>query len=225
MSEKEEKKTSSAKLSTFVEKNKFILITVCAAIVVALIVFIVVDVVKTNATSKNLTRIDEISYTLTNGSVTAEESELETRKTVALENLAPFTNKGGIVGVRANMLSAEIAYQNEDYESALNFWKATEAKGKKSYTAPVAKYNAAVCYEELGNLEEAANLYKAAADEESFLLRTHAKFSYGRVLETQGKYAEAVAAYKDLNDTNPDDNWAMIAKSRILTLQNEGKAE
>jgi len=225
MSEKEVKKTSSAKLTAFVEKNKTVLITICAAVIVALIVFIVVDVVKANATTKNLSVIDEISYTLTNGSAALEDAELETRKAAALESLAPLTKKGGIVGVRANMLSAEIAYQNEDYEAALNFWKATEAKGKKIYTAPIASYNAASCYEELGKLDEAAAAYKVAADNEDFLLRTHAKFSYGRVLETQGKYADALAAYKELNDSNPDDSWAMVAKSRILTLQNEGKAE
>ena len=56
-------------------------------------------------------------------------------------------------------------------------------------------------------------------------MRSHAMFSYGRVLEAQGKYADAVAAYKDLNSNFPDDSWANLAKSRVIALQNEGKAE
>ena len=35
----------------------------------------------------------------------------------------------------------------------------------------------------------------------------------------------SVAAYKDLNSNFPDDSWANLAKSRVIALQNEGKAE
>lgn len=220
----EEKKSSSAKLNGFVEKNKKAFICVLCAVIAVIVVFIVVDVTKTSSTEKALSKIDEISYVLTDGSRSLEDADLAERRASAKESLLPFTKKNGIVGVRANMLCAELAFQEENYEEALDYWKNTAAKGKKMYVAPVASYNVAVCYEELKDLDNAAVNYKVAADSD-FVLKNHAKFSYGRVLEAQGKYAEAVAAYKELNDVAPEESWSKIAKSRILILQTEGKAE
>lgn len=221
----EEKKTASSKLTSFLEKNRKGVFAFFAIVIVALIAFIVVDTCASSAAEKGITAIDEISYEMTNGSSSLEDDELNARRDAALESLAAYTKKGGITGVRANMLCAEICFQQEKYEDALNYWKATAAKGKKSYTAPLANYNIAACYEELGNLDEAANAYKLAADAKNFALGTHAKFSYGRVLETKGDFAQAMTVYTELFNANPDDTWAKIAKSRMLTLQIEGKAE
>lgn len=225
MTEREESQTSSGKLSAFIEKNRVAFISVLVAVVVLLVAFIAVSSVLSKGTDKNLAAIDEISYTLTNESSSLEEAELNARRIDALDKLAAYTSKGGIVGARANLLCAELAYQQTKYEDALSYYKATAAKSPKSYLAPLAIYNAATCYEELNNLEEAAANYKTAADNKDFALKAHAKFSYGRVLEAQGKYADAVAAYTQLNDELPNDTWAKLAKTRIITLKAEGKAE
>ena len=125
----------------------------------------------------------------------------------------------------AAQVAAEIAFLQKDYESAINYWDATFAKGKKVYTAPLALYNKAVCLEQLGKTEEAAKLYKDAADYEGFVLASHALFNYARVLETLGNYTEAVAAYKEVSDKYPSDKWANLAKTRVIALQVENKAE
>ena len=175
--------------------------------------------------AKDVARIDEISFSMTNNSATLEQAELDTRATAALEALKPFLKKNGIAGVRANMLAAEIAFLQKDYESAINYWDATFAKGKKVYTAPLALYNKAVCLEQLGKIEDAAKLYKDAAEYEDFVLASHALFNYARVLETLGNYTEAVAAYKEVSDKYPSDKWANLAKTRVIALQVENKAE
>ena len=41
----------------------------------------------------------------------------------------------------------------------------------------------------------------------------------------QGKYAEAVSVFTEINDSNPDDSWAKLAKSRIIDIENSKKAE
>ena len=86
-------------------------------------------------------------------------------------------------------------------------------------------YNAAVCYEETGNVEKACELYKQVSENKDFFLMAHAKFSYGRILESQGKYKEAVEVYTELNDALPYDTWSNLAKTRILDLQISGKVE
>lgn len=225
MTEREELQTSSGKLNAFIEKNRKALISALVAVIVLLVAFIVVSNVVSKSSDKNLAAIDEISYTLTNESASLEEAELNARRIDALDKLAAYNSKSGIVGARANMLSAELAYQQTKYDDAINYWKAVASKSSKTYLAPIAAFNIASCYEELNNLDEAAANYKAAADNKDFALKAHALFSYGRVLETQGKYADAVAAYTQLNDELPDDSWAKLAKTRIITLKAEGKAE
>lgn len=217
--------TSSVKLNAFIEKNKKVLLTVLVVIVCAVVALVAVSAVSSNGSEKALSAIDEISYTLTHESSALEASELDARRADALGKLAAYTSKGGIAGARANMLCAEIVYQQEKYEDSINYWKATANKSKKSYLAPIAYYNIATCYEELNKLDDAAANYKLAADSKDFTLKGHAKFNYGRVLEAQGKYADAVTAYTELNDELPDDTWAKLAKTRIITLKVEGKAE
>ena len=123
------------------------------------------------------------------------------------------------------MICAEIAFQQKKYQESADFWKAAAKKAKKSYIAPIAYFNIGVCYEQLNNIDAAAENYKIAADNKSFVIKNHAKFSYGRVLEAQGKYAEAVSVFTEINDSNPDDSWAKLAKSRIIALKVQGKVE
>ena len=87
MAEKEEKQTSSKRLNGFLEKNRKLLIVVLIAIVVCLIGFIVAVSVSANQKEKNLSRIDEISFTMTDASQSLEEGELTARKTDALDKL------------------------------------------------------------------------------------------------------------------------------------------
>jgi len=227
MSEKNEKetKTASTKLNSVLEKNRKLVISSFIAVVVVIVAFILVEIVMSKTKDSNLAAIDALTYELVNGSSSLEEAELTARRDSALEKVEKYTRKGGVAGVRANMLAAELAFQKKDYEAAAAYWQAAAAKGKKAYTAPLANYNLAVCYEQLGKVDEAAAAYKAAADFEDFVLKTHAKFSYGRLLESKGQYKEAVEVYQGLNETNPNDTWANLAKTRIIDLKLEGKAE
>jgi len=224
MAEKEAQ-TTSKKLSVFLENNKKVVVIVLALVICAIAAFIVGEVVGSSAKKKDISSIDAISFALTDKSAELETAELNAKIDSTLADLAKYTKKSGVTGVRANLLAAELSYQKEDYEAAAKFYEAAAAKSKKAYTAPIAYYNLASCYEKLNNLDAAAANYKKAGDNEDYILKNHAKFSYGRVLETQGKYAEAVAAYTELNDKDPDDNWAKLAKTRIISLKVEGKVE
>lgn len=222
--EDKEVQTASTKLNGFMEKNRKGVVTCAVVVFVLLIAFIIASIVFNKSKVKALTAIDEITYELTEGSTTLEEDELKARCETALEKIKVYTMKGGIVGARANMLAADITYDMEKYSESAEYWKAVAEKGKKTYLAPVANYNIGVCNEELKNLDAAAEAYKAAANEKDFVLKAHAKFSYARVIETQGKYADALVAYKELVDELPNDTWASLAKSRILSLETSGKA-
>ena len=225
MAENTEKQTASAKLNSLIETKKKGFIIGLVILLCAIVIYIVCSVALNKSKINNLTTLDDIAYTLTEGSASLEESELTARRIDALEKLEALTSKGGIVGARANMLKAEILYQQKNYSEAADAWKVTAEKSAKTYIEPIAFYNLAVCNEELGNKDAAIENDKIAAENKDFILNTHAAFSYGRALEEAEKYAEAFTAYSELYDKNPDDSWAKLAKTRMIYLQVEGKAE
>lgn len=220
-----EEMTASKKLAAFIEKNKKAFIAILIVLVCCLIGYIVFASIAKSNKAKNLQTLDEISYEFTSKSNDLEDAEIDARIATALEKAAPLTKKGGVVGARANMFCAELAFTQEKYDDAANYWKAAADKAKKTYLAPIACFNLAVCYENLGNSDAAYENYKLAADNNDFVMRTHAMFSYGRILEAKADYANAAAAYKELNDNFPNDSWAKLAKSRLISLKNEGKIE
>ena len=223
MKENTEKKTTSAKLNAFLEKNRKGLLVVFIILIVGLAGFIAYEVFYSSVTKKALTAIDTISYELTNKAVGLEDAELNARKNSAMEKLNPYLTKGGIIGVRANLLAAEIAFNSKNYDDAVKYYNEVVSKGKKSYTAPVAFYNMGTCYEQKNDLNQAAENYKSAVEFKDFVLRTHAQFSYGRVLYTLGNYDEANKVLQELVDEQPDDSWAELAKTIIIQMKADGK--
>lgn len=220
-----EEETVSKKLSGFIEKRKVGFI-ICLIVVICLLAGYVIFASVANSNKvKGLQIIDEITYELTDKSSGLSDSEIAARLNTAFEKASAYTKKGGIVGARANMLCADITYQQKKYAESADYWKAAAEKSKKSYIAPLCYFNLAACYEETGNKDDAATYYKLAADDKNFVIRTHALFSYGRVLESKGDYANAAAAYTELNDNFSDDTWANLAKSRLIALKKDGKIE
>ena len=225
MAENEVKSTASVKTADFLEKNKKGLVFILAAVIVLLVAYIIFASVSASSKAKNLQKIDDISYALTNGSAGLSDDELLARRNKALEDLKAFTSKGGVPGVRANLLAAEIEWQKEEKLEAVSYWNAAAKAGKKSYTAPIAYVNIAVAYEDLDLLDDAAANYRLAADFPGYVMKAHALFNLGRVLEAQGKFLEAVEVYTKLNDELPSDSFAKLAKTRLIQLKIDGKAE
>ncbi len=220
-----EEVTASKKLAGFIEKRKTVFITILIVLVCLLIGYVVCASIANNNKVKGLQAIDEITFELTDKSSSLSDSEITARLNTAMEKASAYTSKGGIVGARANMLCADIAYQQKKYAESADFWKVAAEKSKKSYIAPLCYFNLAVCSEETGNNADATAYYKLAADNKNFVMRTHAMFSYARLLEANGNYADAAATYTELNDSFSGDAWANLAKSRLIALKKDGKIE
>jgi len=226
MAEKKfEKAHADEKLSGYMMRHRISIIIIGAVIVAGIVGYSVFTIVSSSVNAKGIAVMDTIEYELTNKSSDLPESDLEARRTEAMSKLTPYLKKGRIVGVRADMLAAEIAYERRDFSGAKAYWEHAAAKGKKSYTAPLAYFNEAVCCEETNDLAGAVALYGKAADAEGFMLVTHALFSQGRVYEALGDYKNAALSYNKVNDKAPDDTWAHLAKTRLIALKAEGKIE
>ena len=132
MTEKTENKTASAKLGGFLEKNRKGVLVTFIVIVVLVIGFLGFEIIRNSSSKKALAAIEGYYYELTAISNDAEDAEITKKATECIEKMEPYTKKGGIAGVRANMLSAELAYILKDYDDAIGYYDAAIAKGKKS---------------------------------------------------------------------------------------------
>lgn len=220
-----EKKSLSENLGDFILRNLRVVFVFCGVLLLGAVFAVVVISVNEKTIEKGLGKIDLISYELTNKSYDLSETEIAARQDKAVSSLSELVGKSGIVGVRANMLSAEIYYQKKDFENARSAWLAAAQKGKNTYIAPIAFFNAASCSEELGNLDDAVAGYKSASEVEDFYEAAHALFSLGRVQEAKGDFVAAAASYQALVDKSPEDSWAKLAKNRLVSLKISGKVE
>lgn len=207
------------RLADFLDSKRNVLLVLLVLIIVGVGVFAAVTVIGGKSSSKALAVLDTISYNLTNESEKCTDSELSTRREVAFKALTPYLNKKGVAGVRANMLAAEIAYSNKDYESAANYWVTAASRDKKSYTNGLCLFNAGSAFEEIDKLDSALDCYTKASNNKDNLLASHAKFSAARVMESKGDTAGALEAYKDINDKSPDTQWGQLAKTRVIALE------
>ena len=220
-----EKKSLSENLGDFILRNLRVIFVFCGVLLLGAVCAVVVISVNEKTIEKGLGKIDLISYELTNKSYDLSETEIAARQDKAVSSLSELVGKSGIVGVRANMLSAEIYYQKKDFENARSAWLAAAQKGKNTYIAPIAFFNAASCSEELGNLDDAAAGYKSASEVKDFYEAAHALFNLGRVQEAKEDFVAAAASYQALVDKSPEDSWAKLAKNRLVSLKISGKVE
>ena len=225
MTDKMEKETLATSLNNALERSKGLVFALAAAVVVVIVAVAVFATVRAKSIEKGIAQVDLISYNLTNESKDLSEADVAARQTKALEDLLPLTEKSGVVGLRANMLVAEIKFSQKNYDDARAAWlKAVKAKSN-NYTTSLCYYNAAVCSENLGDSENAISYYKSASDDDEFLLVDHALFSLARVNEDIKNYEEAKAAYEKLNGLHPSSSWAQLAKTRLIALQNAGNIQ
>ena len=207
------------KFELFAAKYGRSVIAVLVVFVVLAIVAIIFTSVRAKRIDKGQSQIYEITYRLQADAKNLSGEELDARRTAAIEELAPLTSATGIVGVRANMLAADLSYQNKKYADAITYWEKVATLQAKSYTAQLALYNTAVACEALGENQKAADLYKQVSEAKGFKLATHAGFNAGRMHETLDDYAGAVELYNKILNDNPFDTWAELGHSRVIYIE------
>ena len=223
LEKKKEVTSAQKKLDGFMTRHrKPILITALLVVLAAIGVCVYVGIVDSQRKSA-LAQIDKIEYDYTNKFDSLTEEEIVARQNSTLEALAPYTGKKGVVGVRANMLAADINFAKKDYVNSKDFWIAAAEADLKSYTSPICYYNAGVCYEETGDNQSASLYYQKAVDNEKFLLDARALMGIARTKENSGDYSGAAEIYQKLIDDYGTDDWTDLAQSRLLQLQIDGK--
>ena len=222
---REEKKGTQEKVESFVMRNRVPLLAVIGSLAVLAVALCVVFGVSDSLRKKNLAALDSIEYSFARGGSELSDSDVSARQDAALASLGSYLDKGGIVGARANMLAADIYFQRKDWSQAKDCYLKAARAGEKFYTAGICQYNAGVCAEELGDSQEAASCYEAAAGKDGFYLVPHALFNLGRVSESLSDFAKAKEAYQKIIDTYSGDEFTKLAHSRLIALKASGKLD
>ena len=98
---------------------------------------------------------------------------------------------------RAYTTLGEIYVLRKDWEKALAFYQKAGEALPKAYTAGIAYFKAAL---------------------EDFPLKPRALFNIGRLEESLAHPDKAIEAYTKLTEAYPDNDWTLLAKSRIIAL-------
>ncbi|UTC78441.1 tetratricopeptide repeat protein [Treponema sp. OMZ 799] len=233
----DENKDLAQKINDFLVQYRKIVLGVLVCILVAVAGIVVWFVTAENSRKTSITSVEKIIYELEDfkredrakNSVTedtAEQSEKKVSEAVkeaedkAIEELKGLGSKyaSSYAGFRANTVIAEIYFQRKMYEDALKFYELAAGAVKGSYVEGVASFNAAACADELGDKEKALSYYERASRVANFPLIPRAIFNTGRLYEALEKKEDAILSYNKLLEKYPQNEWALLAKSRIIVI-------
>jgi len=134
-----------------------------------------------------------------------------------LEELA--NNTSGYASYLAFYNIADIYFSRKDYAKAKDYYAKAIETVPNSYVLGVLFFNMAVCMEELKeNDADVFSYYEKATKIDDFPLKPRAMFNLARLQEKMGKIEEAVATYTDILEKYPDNDFALIGKTRMIHL-------
>ncbi|UTC65166.1 tetratricopeptide repeat protein [Treponema sp. OMZ 788] len=233
----EENKDLAQKINDFLVQYRKIVLGVLVCILAAVAVTIVWFVTVENSRKTSIIGVEKVIYELEefkredkaknpSAEDPADQSEKQVSEAVkgaedkAIEELKALGSKysSSYAGFRANTAIAEIYFQRKMYEDALKFYELAAGAVKNTYAEGVASFNAAACADELGDKEKALSYYERASKVENFPLIPRAIFNAGRLYEALDKKEDAVHTYNRLLEKYPQNEWALLAKSRIIVI-------
>lgn len=219
-----EKKTLSDYVGAAILKYRVVILSFLAVLIgAALIAGIVLSLLSAQKKS-GLAAVDALQFRLEK--VQKEEQTAEAQITEILNGFNELVKKSaGVVRVRAAMAAADIDFDRKNWEESRTNWVLAAETQKKSYTAAICFYNAAVCSEELGDFDNAVAYFDKASQAEGFPLASKAMFNAARIEDQRMNYQAAAERYQKLNDTHSGTDWANLGKSRIIALRAEGKIQ
>jgi len=216
--EKNEQTTLNARIAAWLQKNRLILISSAAVLVVILLTIGIISAVQNSRAEKSIEALLSFEELYTDWQA-AEEGDAAPGEALE-EAFSEMEDKfPGTYGYqRALFLMGDYRYGEERFEEAVDSYATLAEEFPNSYLAPLALFNAAAAQEENGNSEEASALYRRISEEYGESpLAPRALFSLGRTLEAQGS-GEAVTVYTSLGERFPSSSWTKLARSRIIEL-------
>lgn len=226
MSEKTEKASFSDKTAQIIQKNRFILLGLLAAVTIGLIGLLAFTLIQggiRNSSAKGMDEIRALYEQYQESTEDAKKAEIEASIATAVDALAK-KHPSLIAAQEALMLRAGLASVKEDFKTAQEYYFKAYATGKKSFVAPFALKNAALMAENAGDPATAIEYYGILIKEyeEKMPGLSLSYFNLGRLYEGQKDYAKANETFGKMGELFPGDSWTNLAKSRIISMKTQG---
>ena len=127
----------------------------------------------------------------------------------------------GYPALRALMISGELAYQEERYDEAKEYFLRAADEFPRTYFAPVALMNAAVTSEKVEKIDRSIELYQRVVDsyKDTFQGVPRALLNIGRLYESQNNMNAAVIAYEQLAADFDGSEWSKLARTRLIQIE------
>ena len=225
--DKEVQLTASEKMTQSVDswlgRHIKLIASIVIAVVAVIVIAAIVTVVVNNAQSKRYEKLDAVTASYAEFSAMDGDAEgyAEAKNNViaGAEELAK--NPKNYPGAKANLILADMAFDDGDYNKAIELYSLVASSQKKTFLREVALMSLAASYEENGDKAAALKVYNDFFDEydtESFY-SSRALFNAARLTEETDKalaisiYEQLIAYFESYNS-----EYAKLAKSRVAQL-------
>ena len=225
--DKEVQLTASEKMTQSVDswlgRHKKLIASIVIAVVAVIVIAAIVTVVVNNNQSKRYEKLDAVTASYAEFSAMDGDAEgyAEAKNNViaGAEELAK--NPKNYPGAKANLILADMAFDDGDYNKAIELYSLVASSQTKTFLREVALMSLAASYEEKGDKAAALKVYNDFFDEydtESFY-SSRALFNAARLTEETDKalaisiYEQLIAYFESYNS-----EYAKLAKSRVAQL-------
>ena len=225
--DKEVQLTASEKMTQSVDswlgRHIKLIASIVIAVVAVIVIAAIVTVVVNNDQSKRYEKLDAVTASYAEFSAMDGDAEgyAEAKNNViaGAEELAK--NPKNYPGAKANLILADMAFDDGDYNKAIELYSLVASSQTKTFLREVALMSLAASYEENGDKAAALKVYNDFFDEydtESFY-SSRALFNAARLTEETDKalaisiYEQLIAYFESYNS-----EYAKLAKSRVAQL-------
>lgn len=225
--DKEVQLTASEKMTQSVDswlgRHIKLIASIVIAVVAVIVIAAIVTVVVNNNQSMRYEKLDAVTASYAEFSAMDGDAEgyAEAKNNViaGAEELAK--NPKNYPGAKANLILADMAFDDGDYNKAIELYSLVASSQTKTFLREVALMSLAASYEENGDKAAALKVYNDFFDEydtESFY-SSRALFNAARLTEETDKalaisiYEQLIAYFESYNS-----EYAKLAKSRVAQL-------
>ena len=217
-------------ISNFLSSRWKLLIILIAGILVFAIGATVYNEIRSSINEKATIQIEEIedSYLAVAGMENDETGKSE--KIIEIINsLDNVIDKYSTfyAAQRALFFKGDVLFQDKQYDKASEIFNSFAEKYKKTYLAPIALNNAAVCYENTEQNDKAIDTYKKIENNyaSDYPDISHVIFSLGRLYEVKEDYKTSSDYYNLITSKYTNSDWTNFARDRIIYLKSAGKID
>lgn len=221
MANKEQEKLTATekfanKTNSWIGAHSKLLIASGSAVIVLLIALLIVVLVVNNANEKKFDALAALQ-----DSYKSLEEGGEGDFISSAEALVESAGLKTYAGAEAALMIADVYYDSEDYQNALQWYNKVADAQSKTYLYQVASINAAACLEMLGDNAKALDLYNTLWDSfgKEGLYGSRVLFNSARLYEATGNVELAKATYQQLiGEFSSSSEYSKLAQTRIDQL-------